>query len=68
MKGTAMMSQEEIEIYDDLKNRPIGAIRISESGFRVYVNLRDGVRAITHNRNLHELKKIDLARIINAHL
>lgn len=63
-----MMTQEEIEIYDDLKNRPIGATRISESGFRVYVNLRDGVQSITHSRNLHELKKIDLARIINEHL
>ncbi|QEQ93814.1 hypothetical protein SEA_TIEDYE_34 [Streptomyces phage TieDye] len=63
-----MMTQEEIEIYEDLKNRPIGAIRISESGFRVYVNLRDGVRSITHNRNLHELKKIELARLIDAHL
>lgn len=62
------MTQEEFEIYRELKTKPMGAIRISESGFRVYVNLRDGVRCITHPRNLHDLKKIEIVRIIDANL
>ena len=67
MKGK-LMTEEEVKIYNKLKNRIIGATCISENGHRVYVKLRDGVQCIEHHQNLNSLRKIDLARIIDRHI